>query len=64
MSLPDLCNVEYTIILPHDVACELLQGNVPVDVLTAILSGVRAMLETPAEAVKKRRRRRQTQEAA
>ena len=64
MPLPDLSNVEYTIILPHDVACELLQGRVPVDVLTAIISGVRAMLETPAETVKKPRRRRQTQEAA
>ncbi len=61
---PDLSNVDYTIVIPHAQACELLQGNVPVDVLTAIISGMRAMSETPAEAIKKPRRRRQTQEAA
>lgn len=61
---PDLSGVDYTIVIPHDVACELLRGNVPVDVLTAIWSGIRAMTETPAEAIRKPRQTRTRKDAA
>ena len=55
--LPDLSNAEYTIILPHDAACELIAGRVRQDVLIACISGVKALMETPAEAITKPRRK-------
>lgn len=56
--LPDLSCAEYTIILPHDDLCELIAGRVPHDVLIACLSSVIALTETPADFVKRPRKRR------
>lgn len=55
--LPDLSCAEYTIILPHADACELIAGRVPHDVTIACISGVKALYETPAESVGKPRRK-------
>ena len=55
--LPDLSCAEYTIILPHEAACELIAGRVPHDVLIACLSSVIAITATPAESVTRPRKR-------
>ncbi len=56
--LPDLSCAEYTIILPHDAACELIAGRVPHDVLIACLSSVIAITTPAAESVQRPRKRR------
>ena len=56
--LPDLSCAEYTIILPHEVVCELIAGRVPHDVLVACLSSVRALMSTPADVGTRPRKRR------
>lgn len=56
-SLPDLSCAEYTLILPHDDACELIAGRVPHQVLVACISGIKALAEPIAETVTKPRRK-------
>ena len=53
-------DAEYTIIIPHDDACELIAGRVPHAVMVALISAVKALTETPAEGLEsaKNRRRR------
>lgn len=55
--LPDLSCAEYTLILPHDDACELIAGRVPHQVLVACISGIKALAEPIAETVTKPRRK-------
>lgn len=65
MSTPD--HPEYTLILPHDAACDLILGIVRHDVLVACISAVKALHETPAELIeslKQRKRRKTRAEAA
>ena len=56
--LPDLSQAEYTIILPHEAACLLIQGTVRQDVRVACISAIKALIETPAESVARFNRRR------
>lgn len=54
-------DAEYTLIIPHDDACELIAGRVPQAVIVALISGIKALTETPAEGLKSatsRRRRK------
>ncbi len=50
--------VEYTLVLPEADALALVLGDVPLTVKVAILSGFKAMHETPADFVSKPRKRK------
>jgi hypothetical protein len=52
---------EYTLIIPYAQACELIAGRVPQDVVIALISGIKAMHETPAETIESTKRRKQQQ---
>ncbi len=50
--------VEYTLVIPEADAFALVLGEVPLTVKVAILSGFKAMHETPADFVQKPRRQK------
>jgi hypothetical protein len=62
--IPDLSTADYTIILPHDDACELIAGRVPHQVLVVLISAIKALHETPAEGVDTMKRRRARKDRA
>lgn len=54
--MSDTVQAEYTLVIPHEQTCELIQGRVPHDVLIACISAVKALHEPVAESVAKNRR--------
>jgi hypothetical protein len=50
-------DADYTIVIPHEQACELICGRIPHDVLISLLSAVRSLIDTPAKELPRRARK-------